>query len=267
MVNSNNMNFLEIRFIDVVDVVLVAYLMYRLYKIIKGTVALNIFLGIFAFIVLWLLIRAFNMQLSSMILDNFVNVGVLAVIILFQQEIRRFLLQVGSRYNLSNKFSLDKFLMNNLPGMMNFYIKPVVRACEDLSRAKIGALIVLTRKSELEDFIQTGELLNAIISRQLLVSLFYKNSPLHDGAVIIGQSKIKAASCILPVSQNMDIPKSAGLRHRAALGIAEFTDAISIVVSEETGKISFFRDGKGEFNISVEELEKRLNSEFMQSGS
>ena len=241
------MTFLDIRLIDLVDIVLVAYLMYRLYKLIKGTVALNIFIGIFAFIVFWLLIKALNMQLSSTILDNFVNVGVLALIVVFQQEIRRFLLLMGSRYHLSQRFSLDRLFTTN-----------VIKSCEDFSKTKTGALIVITRTSELLDFVQTGELLNAVISRQLLKSIFFKNSPLHDGAVIISQSKIKAAGCILPVSQSMELPKQFGLRHRAALGISEATDAISIVVSEETGKISLFRNGKGEFHLSTEQLGKIL---------
>ncbi|TCO05980.1 diadenylate cyclase CdaA [Natronoflexus pectinivorans] len=251
------MTFLDIRLIDIIDIVLVAYLMYRLYKLIKGTVALNIFIGIFAFIVFWLMIKALNMQLSSTILDNFVNVGVLAIIIVFQQEIRRFLLLLGSRYNLAG-FSFDNLFATKTPGMMSIYIKPVVRSCEEFAKTKTGALIVITRKSELIDFVQTGELINAVISRQLLKSIFFKNAPMHDGAVIISQSKIKAAGCILPVSQNMDVPKHIGLRHRAAMGITESTDASAIVVSEETGRISFFTEGKGKYNISVEELEKLL---------
>jgi len=252
------MTFLDIRLIDLVDIVLVAYIMFRLYKLIKGTVALNIFLGIFAFIVLWLLIKSLNMQLSSTILDNFVNVGVLALIIVFQQEIRRFLLLVGSRYNLSQRFSLEGLFVNTSPGMMSFYITPVIKSCEDFSNTKTGALIVISKKSELLDYAQTGELINAVISRQLLKSIFYKNSPLHDGAVIINQSKIKAAGCILPVSQNMELPKQYGLRHRAAMGISEATDALSIVVSEETGHISVFRNGKGDYNITSKQLEKVL---------
>ena len=252
------MTFLDIRLIDIIDIVLVAYLMYRLYKLIKGTVALSIFIGIFAFIIFWLLIKSLNMQLSSTILDNFVNVGVIAIIIVFQQEIRRFLLLLGSRYNLMGRFSFDSLFMSKTPGMMSFYIKPLVRACEDFSKSKTGALIVITRRSELLDYVQTGELINAVISKQLLKSLFFKNSPLHDGALIISQSKIKAAGCILPVSQNMELPKHLGLRHRAALGITEATDAIAIVVSEETGRISYFNTGKGLYRITPEELETRL---------
>ncbi|WP_010665044.1 diadenylate cyclase CdaA [Marinilabilia salmonicolor] len=252
------MTFLEIRFIDLVDIFLVAYLMYRLYKLIKGTVALNIFIGIFAFIVFWLVIKSLNMDLSSTILDNFVNVGVLAIIVVFQQEIRRFLLLLGSKYNLHNKFSFDRFFESKSAGMMNIYIKPVVQACEDCARTKTGALIVITKNSELLDFVHTGELLNAVISRRLIESVFFKNSPLHDGAVIINRNKIKAAGCILPVSQNMELPKRFGLRHRAGMGITESTDAVAIVVSEERGRISFFQNGRGEYNISIEELEKRL---------
>ena len=173
------MTFLDIRLIDIIDIVLVAFLMYRLYKLIKGTVALNIFLGIFAFIIFWLMIKALNMQLSSTILDNFVNVGVLALIIVFQQEIRRFLLLIGSRYHLSQRFSLDRLFINSVPGMMSIYIKPVIKACEDFSHSKTGALIVISRKSELLDFVQTGELINAVISRQLLKSIFYKIGRAH----------------------------------------------------------------------------------------
>ncbi len=252
------MTFLEIRFIDIIDIVLVAYLMYKLYKLIKGTVALNIFMGVFAFIVFWLMIKTLNMQLSSTILDTFVNVGVIALIVVFQQEIRRFLLMIGNRYNLSNRFSFEKIFESKSPGMMSFYVSPLIRACEDFSKSRTGALIVITKQSELVDFVQTGELINAVISKQLLKSIFFKNSPLHDGAVIISQSKIKAAGCILPVSQNMELPKHLGLRHRAAMGITESTDATSIVVSEETGRISFFKNGKGEYNLTSDELEKRL---------
>jgi len=253
------MTFLDIRLIDLVDIVLVAYLMFRIYKLIKGTVALNIMFGIFAFVLFWLLIKAFNMQLSSSIMDNFVNVGVLAFIVVFQQEIRRFLLLLGSRYNVTSKFSMEKVFMSESKGMMNIYNKPVVRACVALARTKTGALIVITKDSELLDYVQTGELINGVISTQLLENIFFKNSPLHDGAVIITGNKIKAAGCILPVSQNTELPKRVGLRHRAAMGITESTDAVAIVVSEETGRISFFSKGKMEMGVADEELQELLN--------
>ncbi|TAJ15713.1 TIGR00159 family protein [Marinilabiliaceae bacterium JC017] len=252
------MGFLNLRLIDLVDIVLVAYLLFRVYKLIKGTVALNILIGIFAFIVFWLMIKALNMELSASIMDNFVNVGVLALIIVFQQEIRRFLLLLGSKYNLSGKFSMDKVLLGKGKGMMNIYNKPLVRACEQMAKTKTGALIVITKDSELLDYVRTGELINAVISSQLLENIFFKNSPLHDGAVIITRNKIKAAGCILPVSQNYSLPKKVGLRHRAAMGITESTDAVSIVVSEETGRISFFKKGEMEMGITPEELTKLL---------
>ncbi|MBS2098577.1 diadenylate cyclase CdaA [Carboxylicivirga linearis] len=253
------MTFLEIRLIDLIDIVLVAYLMYRVYKLIKGTVALNILIGIFAFVLLWLLIKAFNMELSASIMDNFVNVGVLAFIVVFQQEIRRFLILLGSRYNLTSKFSLDKVFMNESKGMMDIYNIPLVRACENLAKTKTGALVVISKESELVDYVQTGELINGVISSQLIENIFFKNSPLHDGAVIITRNKIKAAGCILPVSQNRTLPKKVGLRHRAAMGITEATDAMAIVVSEETGRISFFSKGQMEMGVSSDELKELLS--------
>ncbi len=252
------MTFLDIRLIDIVDIFLVAFLMFRLYKLIKGTVALNIVIGIFSFVLIWLVIKALNMELSASILDNFVNVGVLAIIVVFQQEIRRFLLLIGSKYNISNKFSMDKFFASNGKGMLNIYIKPVVRACDYFAQTKTGTLIVITKDSELLDYVQTGELINAVISTRLLETIFFKNSPLHDGALIITRNKVKAAGCILPVSQSMTMPQEAGLRHRAAMGITEATDAISIVVSEETGRISLFSKGEMEMGLSPEELSQRL---------
>ena len=253
------MTFLHIRLIDIVDIFIVAFLMFRIYKLIKGTVALNILIGMFAFLLVWIVIKALHMQLSSSILDNFVNVGVLALIIVFQQEIRRFLLLIGSKYNISHKFTMDKFFASSGRGMLDIYIKPVVRAYDYFSQTKTGALIVITKDSELLDYVQTGELINGVISTRLIETIFFKNGPLHDGAVIISGNKIKAAGCILPVSQTMSLPEEAGLRHRAALGITEATDAISIVVSEETGKISLFSKGEMEMGLSPEELSKRLS--------
>jgi len=253
------MTFLHIRLIDIVDIFLVALLMFRVYKLIKGTVALNILIGMFAFLMVWLIINALNMELSASILDKFVNVGVLALIIVFQQEIRRFLLLIGSRYNISHKFTMDKFFVSEGKGMLNIYIKPIVRACGYFAETKTGVLIVITKDSELIDYVQTGELINGVISTRLLETIFFKNSPLHDGAVIITRNKIKAAGCILPVSQSMSMPQEVGLRHRAAMGITETTDAISIVVSEETGRISLFSKGEMEMGLSPDELTQRLS--------
>jgi uncharacterized protein (TIGR00159 family) len=252
------MTFLDLRFIDIIDIVLVAYLMYRLYKLIRGTIAQNIFFGLFAFVIFWLFIKSLNMELSATILDNIVNVGVIALIVVFQQEIRRFFLLIGTKYNIANKFSVEKIFSGQSSGVMTIYNKPIVRTCQNLAKTKTGALIVMSKKSEMLDYVQTGELVNAVISSQLLENIFFKNSPLHDGAVIIAQNKIKAAGCILPVSQNLNLPKKLGLRHRAALGVTEATDASAIVVSEETGKISYFQAGKINHGVSPEELEKLL---------
>jgi len=252
------MTFLDIRFIDLVDISLVAYLMYRIYKLIRGTVAQNIFFGMFAFIVLWIFIKSLNMELSATILDNIVNVGVIALIVVFQQEIRRFFLLLGTKYNFAHRFSFEKLFSGHSTGVMNFYHKPIVRTCENLAKTKTGAIIVISKKSELLDYVQTGELVNAVISSRLLENIFFKNSPLHDGAVIVAQNKIKAAGCILPVSQSIELPKKYGLRHRAALGVTEATDASAIVVSEETGKISYFHAGEISHGVTPDELETLL---------
>jgi len=255
------MTFLDIRFIDLIDIALVAYLMYRVYKLIRGTVAQSIFFGLVAFIVAWLFIKSLNMELSATILDNIVNVGVIALIVVFQQEIRRFFLLLGTKYNIVNRFSFEKFFSSPSTGVMNIYNKPIVRTCQNLAKTKTGAIIVISKKSELLDYVRTGELVNAVISSRLLENIFFKNSPLHDGAVIVAQNKIKAAGCILPVSQSFDLPKKLGLRHRAALGITEATDASAIVVSEETGKISYFHAGEINHGVSPEELEHLLQQE------
>lgn len=250
-------SFLELRLIDLIDIFMVAFLMYQVYRLIKGTIAVNILISIFVFILFWLLIKAFKMELSASILDNFVNIGLLALIIVFQQEIRRFFLLIGSKYNLSKRFGLLSLLEDQTETNKSF-IKPVVRACESLSKSKTGALIVFTRKSELKDYLASGEALQATISTQLMESIFFKNSPLHDGAVIVGKNQILAAACILPVSQSFDLPKSFGLRHRAALGITETTDAAAVVVSEESGTITFVQHGQIHHGISIEELSNYL---------
>ena len=252
------MGFLQIRFIDILDIFLVAFLLFQLYRLIKGTVALNIFVGLFLFIVFWLMVKALNMDLTGSILDNLISVGVIAIIVLFQEEIRKFLLLIGSKYNFNQWFSLDKVMAKGESGMLNIYIKPIVSAVERMAETKTGALIIIARSSELLDVSKTGELLNAVISSAMLESIFFKNSPLHDGAVIIAQNKIKAARCILPISHNTDLPSSLGLRHRAALGISQKTDAQVIIVSEETGNISFAQGGKLTVAISSLELKTLL---------
>ena len=252
--------FLNISFFDIIDVLLVAFILYQLHRLVKGTTAINIFVGIFLFYLAWLLVKAFNMELMSTILGQFFGVGVIALLIVFQQEVRRFLLLLGSKYNLQNLFNIERFISHS--SMNEESVNPLVRACEFFSKAKVGALIVLGRNSELFSYAQTGVLLRATVSEELLENIFFKNSPLHDGAVIISDNKILAARCILPVSDNMAIPGSLGLRHRAAIGMSAATDAHVVVVSEETGHISFVKEGRFKVGITPEELRSYLTGNF-----
>lgn len=256
--------FIKIRFLDIIDIFLVAILLYYLYKILRGTGAMNIFLGLIAIYVFWWLVRAFEMELLTEILGQFMSVGVLALIIVFQPEIRKFLLIVGSRSFLRNREGglFSRFWQVGKEESLN--INEIVYACEHFSETKTGSLIVITRQNNLEFFVETGQIIDAVVSRQLLENIFYKNSPLHDGAVIITHNRIKAARCVLPVSDSRVFPAYLGLRHRAAMGIAEQSDAISIVVSEQTGRISMVKNGELKRNIKPVELKELIAREFAQ---
>lgn len=267
MVIINSMGtelFIQVRFLDVIDILLVSYLLYQLYMLIRGTVALNIFIAIALFYITWLVVKALNMQLLGNIIGQVISVGMIALIIVFQQEIRRFLVFVGTTY-LSKTLSLNKAFSLNLQEQRNVKIKSIANACKRMSESNTGALIVLTRRSRLDLYAQTGEILNATTSTRLLESIFFKNSPLHDGAVIIYDDKVHAARCVLPVSDNLTIPGDHGMRHRAALGITEHTDAMAIVVSEETGEISVADAGTIRTNITKEELMQILEKEFLNT--
>ncbi len=253
------MTFLGIRFLDIIDIILVAYLFYSLYKMIKGTVAVNIFLGILILILTWLMVKALDMKLIGAILDALVSVGAIAVIVLFQEEIRALFQTLGSKYNTHRWFSMDNFMAKNKKsGMMNIYIKPIVDACKNMAASNTGAIIILTKTSDLMDVVKTGELVNSVISSVILENIFFKNAPMHDGAVIITDNKIKAAQCILPISYNTDLPKNFGLRHRAGLGISQKSDAMVIIVSEERGEISFAHDGELIRDVTPERLTELL---------
>lgn len=252
--------FIKLGFFDVLDILIVAFIFYQIYRLVKGTTAINIFAGIFTFYLVWLLVRAFNMELISSILDKFISVGVIALLIVFQPEVRRFLLLLGSRYNLQNIFNLEKFF--DKPGIQNEVADAIVEACINFSATKTGALIVLQQNTELNNYAQTGVLIKSKVSDELLENIFFKNTPLHDGAVIINENKILAARCILPVSDRRDIPGSMGLRHRAALGLSAVSDSYVVVVSEETGNITFFKDGNYKVRVSPEELKKFLYNDF-----
>lgn len=260
-----HLDFLSIRLLDILDILLVGFLLFKIYQLLKGGTAMNIFIGIVAIYILWwLFVKILDMQLLGALLGQFMSVGVLALIIVFQQEVRRFLLMLGSN-NLTGKDSILRKI-----GTWNFQsgvaesvnLTPVIKACASMSKNKTGAIIVLARSSDLSFYENTGDLMDAEVSKRLLESIFFKNSPLHDGAVIIEKNKIKAARCILPVTENTDIPAHYGMRHRAALGITEQSDAISVIVSEETGTLSVAIEGKINYNLTPEELEKILTREL-----
>lgn len=243
---------------DLIDIVLVALMLFYFYKFMKESGSLNLFLGIFVFIVVWILVsRILEMRLLGGILDTLVSVGALALIVLFQDEIRRFLREMGSQNRVRRL--IDFFVKRKETDKANHSeLMPIVMACMNMSKRKEGALIVIENNIKLGEYIKTGEAVNADINQLLIENIFFKNSPLHDGAMIISKKRITAAGCLLPVSHNMDIPKSMGLRHRAALGISQETDALAIVVSEETGGITVAHRGSLHRWLSAEQLEKLL---------
>jgi uncharacterized protein (TIGR00159 family) len=255
--------FISIRVLDIIDVLLVAYLMYQVYMLIRGTVAMNIFIGILSFYLLWIIVRALEMQLLGTILGQVIGVGVIALIIVFQQEIRRFLIFIGNQYLSRNRLSLEKVIPINITPQPKVKIKSIIKAVINMAKSKTGALVVIARKSELTVFAETGDSLNAETSSRLIESIFNKDSPLHDGALIINGDRIVAARCVLPVSENLNLPPNYGLRHRAALGLSENTDALTIIVSEQTGKISLAESGKLLTDVSVKELMSKLDLDFV----
>ncbi len=254
--------FITLSFFDILDILLVAFLLYQVYMLIRGTVAIKIFVGLFLFYLTWLLVKALNMELLSSILGQFIGVGVIALIIVFQQEVRKFLLHFGSRYDFSQKFSFEKWLSVDEKSIREKELETIVESCESMSKSKTGALIVITKRTDLFSFAETGQILKARISSSLLESVFFKNAPLHDGALIIDNNRILAARCILPVSDNPNIPGSLGLRHRSGIGISQVTDAHVIIVSEETGNISYIMGGKIKVRISPDELRRFLNADY-----
>lgn len=260
MINLSVIAFINVHFIDVVDVLLVALLIYQLYYLIKGTAAINIFIGILLFYLLWILVKALNMQLFGSILGKFIDVGFIALLIVFQQELRRFLLFIGTsdiftkgrifdfKWNMNTAFKMD--------------INAIVKACKNMGESKTGAIIIITKNNELKFYANTGDIIEAKVSVRMIESVFYKNSPLHDGALIISGNEIVAARCVLPVTENNDFPAHLGMRHRAAVGITENTDAIAVVVSEQTGEISFSKEGDLKHGVTPERLRELLEKEF-----
>ncbi|MDR1119792.1 MAG: diadenylate cyclase CdaA [Dysgonamonadaceae bacterium] len=244
---------------DIIDIVLVAILLYQTYRMMKNSGSGALFGGIVSFIALWIVIsQVLDMKLLGSIMDKVVDVGFFVLIILFQDDIRRFLVRLGS--NKGWRFITNLFTVRSKSVQDISYVMPIVMACMNMAKTKTGALIVVRQKINLTIYEETGERINADLNTRLLENIFFKNSPLHDGAVIIDGKTIKAAGCILPVSQKPDISKDLGLRHRAALGISQETDAKVIVVSEERGKISLTYESKLYRDISAEELQKMLTA-------
>lgn len=254
--------FISIRFLDILDIVLVAFLLYELYNLLRGTAAVNIFIGILAILLTWRLVTALEMELLSEIFGGFISVGFIALIVVFQPEIRRFLLFLGTPYTLEKLRSRLFFWRINIKNQPKVNFDAIVKACQSMSEQKTGALILLARKNELKQFIETGQRIDGVVSAALLENIFFKNSPLHDGAVIIDRNKIRAARCVLPITRNRNFPSNYGLRHRAAVGVSEQSDAISIIVSEETGKISYAKGGALYLHLTPTQLRNYLNDEF-----
>jgi uncharacterized protein (TIGR00159 family) len=235
---------LKFNVIDIVDVLLVAILLYYVYKLVKGTVAINIFIGIVILYLIWKLTQALQMQLLSSILGGFMTAGMFALIVVFQQEIRKFLLMIGSaNFGSRGKFFKQlKFLKTETATTTD--VDVLISACARMSASKTGALIVLERNNNLDFLVTTGDEMNITVTQPIIESIFFKNSPLHDGAIIIDNNIVKATRVILPVNNEKNIPSRFGLRHRAAIGVTEKTDALAIAVSEETGQIAYFKDGE-----------------------
>lgn len=248
---------------DVIDILLVTLLLYYIWRLMKQSRAANIFSGIIIFVVVWILLsRVFELQLIGSILDNLMSIGALALVILFQEEIRMFFSTIGSQQNTKHFKSLFRNKKEDVQHRKQ--VLPIVMACLSMSRQKIGALIVVERNVGLADYIESGEQINADISQSLIENIFFKNSPLHDGAIIISHGRLKAAGCILPVSHDTEIPKHLGLRHRSALGITEKSDCLSICVSEETGDISVAMNHQFSLRLSAEELEHILSENWVE---
>jgi uncharacterized protein (TIGR00159 family) len=249
--------FLEVSWIDVIDISLVSILLFQVYKLIRGSIAVNIFLGILALYLVYLIVRAAEMELLATILGQFMGVGVLAMIILFQPEIRKFLLVIGRSTEFrENFFKTISNWRNNYQD--DFDIQQIIEAAKTLKATKTGALIVFSRDVELRFYIETGDSLNAEVTRRLLLAIFNKSSPLHDGAVIIHKGRIKAARCILPVSENDHLPAHFGLRHRAAVGMSESTDTLVLAISEETGRLILARNGTYLRGLKLRMVEQKI---------
>ena len=253
---------------DVLDIILVAALLYYVYKIMKESGTLSIFYGVMAFIVAWLVAsEIFSLKLTGSILDKFMGIGVLILVILFQEQIKHFLVALGSHQRWRFLRKLFRHGRSDISVASRAITMPIIYACMSMAKSKTGALIVIRQNMPLETYEKTGDIIDAKVNQRLIENIFFKNTPLHDGAMIIDSDRIASAGCILPVSHDTNIPRSLGLRHRSALGIAQATDAVAIVVSEETGNISVAHKGELHTKISTSELEHYLSEAFANSST
>lgn len=264
MIYLFKIGFLDIRWIDILDILLVSVLLYQVYKLLRGSVAVRVLIGFLILYLVYLIVRAFNMELLAGILGQFMGVGVLAAIIIFSQEIRKFLLLLGKNTFRQNEIFNSIMVWRRKTKKEGLNITPIIEAAKTLSGTNTGALMVFSKNSELKFYADSGDQLDATLSKRLLISIFNKYSPLHDGAIIIYESKILAARCILPVTER-DLPAQYGMRHRAALGMSEATDTLVLTVSEETGQMSLARNGYLFSNLSIPEIRKRINAFLMNT--
>lgn len=264
MIYLFKIGFLDIRWIDILDILLVSVLLYQVYKLLRGSVAVRVLIGFLILYLVYLIVRAFNMELLAGILGQFMGVGVLAAIIIFSQEIRKFLLLLGKNTFRQNEIFNSLMVWRRKTKKEGLNITPIIEAAKTLSGTNTGALMVFSKNSELKFYADSGDRLDATLSKRLLISIFNKYSPLHDGAIIIYENKILAARCILPVTER-DLPAQYGMRHRAALGMSEATDTLVLTVSEETGQMSLARNGYLFSNLSIPEIRKRINAFLMNT--
>ena len=252
-----------ITFVDIIDIILVAFLAYQIYKAVRGTNVLRIFWAVVIIYILWQVLSLIGMRLTSTILGQFISIGLILLIIVFQPEIRKFLLMVGTKTSIDgdNIRKRFRFWKKSVSDQKNgIELEPYIQACMHMSQSKTGALIVFIRQNEVGDIAATGERIDAVVSSALLETLFFKNSPLHDGAVLVKGNQVVAARCILPVSSNNSIDPNLGLRHRSAIGVTEQLDVISVIVSEETGAISYAVGGQIHHDVTPVQLRHYLDS-------
>lgn len=255
--------FLEVSLADILDIFLLGLIIFFAFKWLRGSSAMSIFVAIVSLYLIRVMVSAFNMRLMTALMETVLDVGVLALIVIFQPEIRKFLISLGNRYmnNAQGRAIINKILGKEGTGAAGGEaVNNLTEACRRMSEDKTGALIVLAHKTPLDDIISTGDRIDAAIHRRLIMNLFFKNSPLHDGAMVISGNRITAARCTLPITERTDIPAYYGMRHKAAIGITEISDADVIVVSEETGRISFVKSGTVTPIQNINELKLLLNA-------